>query len=98
VFDLIYVVVTILASAKTHLQHILAATAINLTPLVSWLQGIPKTKTRISRFAPSSSVDITLNSPMDNYQTADTPYEFANNIIDCCALLSYLRCSIISSI
>jgi transposase len=37
--------------AKTHLQHLLTATAINLTRIVSWLEGIPKAKTRTSRFA-----------------------------------------------
>jgi transposase len=36
---------------KTHLQHIFIAAAINLTRLVSWLEGVPKTKTRQSRFA-----------------------------------------------
>ncbi|MBW4631033.1 MAG: hypothetical protein KME30_03740 [Iphinoe sp. HA4291-MV1] len=37
--------------AKTHLRHILIAVAMNLTRLVSWLKGVPKTKTRQSRFA-----------------------------------------------
>ncbi|WP_442944761.1 transposase [Nostoc sp.] len=37
--------------AKTHLQHILIAVTINLTRLVSWLDGVPKIKTRQSRFA-----------------------------------------------
>ena len=37
--------------AKTHLQHIASAVAMNLVRLANWLNGIPKAKTRISRFA-----------------------------------------------
>ncbi len=37
--------------AKTHLQHLLTATAINLSRIVSWLQGTPRASTRTSRFA-----------------------------------------------
>lgn len=37
--------------AKTHLQHILTATAINLNRIVAWLEGIPLAKTRKSHFA-----------------------------------------------
>jgi transposase len=36
---------------KTHLQHILVATAINLTRAVAHLMGIPKAQTRVSHFA-----------------------------------------------
>lgn len=37
--------------AKTHLQHILIAGAINLVRFASWTAGIPHAKTRTSRFA-----------------------------------------------
>lgn len=37
--------------AKTHLQHVATAAAINLTRAVSWLQGIPKAQTRPCAFA-----------------------------------------------
>lgn len=36
--------------AKTHLQHILTAVALNLIRLDAWLSGVPVAKTRISRF------------------------------------------------
>lgn len=36
---------------KTHLQHILTATAINLTRLDAWFTGKKRTNTRVSRFA-----------------------------------------------
>ncbi len=37
--------------AKTHLQHILMAAAINIVRVVAWLQGIPRARTRASHFA-----------------------------------------------
>jgi transposase len=37
--------------AKTHLQHLLTAAAMNVVRLANWLAGIPHAKTRISRFA-----------------------------------------------
>ena len=37
--------------AKTHLQHLLTAAAINLGRLYAWLTGIPLAQTRTSRFA-----------------------------------------------
>jgi len=37
--------------AKTHLQHVAIAAAMNLTRAVSWMKGIPKAQTRISHFA-----------------------------------------------
>jgi len=37
--------------AKTHLQHVLTATAINVSRLLAWLMGIPLDGTRVSRFA-----------------------------------------------
>ena len=37
--------------AKTHLQHILTAAAINLNRISAWLEGIPLAKTRKSHFA-----------------------------------------------
>ena len=40
-----------IGSIKTHLQHLLTATAINVVRIVNWLNGIPHAKTRNSRFA-----------------------------------------------
>lgn len=37
--------------AKTHLQHVATAAAINLNRLVAWFDGVPGGKTRTSRFA-----------------------------------------------
>jgi hypothetical protein len=37
--------------AKTHLQHILTAAAINLSRVFAWLEEIPRAKTRSSHFA-----------------------------------------------
>jgi transposase len=37
--------------AKTHAQHVITATAINLSRLLAWLMGIPLDGTRVSRFA-----------------------------------------------
>ena len=37
--------------AKTHLQHVLTATAINLLRLEAWLDGVPLAPTRCSHFA-----------------------------------------------
>jgi transposase len=37
--------------AKTHVQHVITATAINLSRLLAWLRGIPLDGTRVSRFA-----------------------------------------------
>jgi transposase len=37
--------------AKTHLQHLLVAVAINLTRLMAWLAGAPRATTRVSAFA-----------------------------------------------
>jgi transposase len=37
--------------AKTHLQHIATAAAVNLDRLVAWFDDIPRGKTRTSRFA-----------------------------------------------
>lgn len=37
--------------AKTHLQNIAIAAAMNVDRLVNWLTGVPRAKTRISRFA-----------------------------------------------
>jgi transposase len=37
--------------AKTHLQHLVTAVAMNLVRLMNWWKGIPKALTRISRFA-----------------------------------------------
>jgi Transposase DDE domain len=40
-----------LGMRKTHLQHVVTATATNIVRLVSWLEGVPFAKTRTSRFA-----------------------------------------------
>ncbi|MGO8946062.1 MAG: transposase [Ktedonobacterales bacterium] len=37
--------------ARTHLQHLLAATALNLVRAVAWLVKTPRATTRPSRFA-----------------------------------------------
>jgi len=37
--------------AKTHLQHVATAAAINMDRLVAWLDERPRAKTRTSRFA-----------------------------------------------
>ncbi len=37
--------------AKTHLQHVATAAAVNLERLAAWLPAIPRTTTRTSRFA-----------------------------------------------
>ncbi len=37
--------------AKTHLQHILTAAAINLGRVFAWLEEIPRARTRSSHFA-----------------------------------------------
>ena len=37
--------------AKTHLQHVATAAAINLLRVVAWLSDVPKAKTRRSKFA-----------------------------------------------
>ena len=37
--------------AKTHLQNLLAATAINIKRILNWLQDLPRSCTRISHFA-----------------------------------------------
>lgn len=37
--------------AKTHLQHVISAAAMNVVRAVSWLEGVPFAQTRQSRFA-----------------------------------------------
>ena len=37
--------------AKTHLQHVLTAAAMNLCRVIAWLGGSPRAVTRQSRFA-----------------------------------------------
>jgi transposase len=37
--------------AKAHLQHVITAAAMNLSRLAAWLVGVPRAKTRTSRFA-----------------------------------------------
>lgn len=40
-----------LGQAKTHLQHVFTAAAINVTRLLAWLDDVPFSTTRTSRFA-----------------------------------------------
>ncbi len=40
-----------IGQAKTHLQHLLTAAAMNITRVVAWLQETPRCQTRRSRFA-----------------------------------------------
>ena len=40
-----------LGEAKTHLQHLITATTIDVARLLDWLAEIPRCKTRTSRFA-----------------------------------------------
>ncbi|MDP9480590.1 MAG: IS1182 family transposase [Actinomycetota bacterium] len=37
--------------AKTHLQHVITAVAMNVVRLLAWLAGVPKAQTRLSPFA-----------------------------------------------
>jgi transposase len=37
--------------AKTHLQHLITATAITVVRVAAWLEGTPQVKTRRSAFA-----------------------------------------------
>jgi transposase len=37
--------------AKTHLQHVITAAAVNLVRIADWQRGVPAAKTRCSRFA-----------------------------------------------
>jgi transposase len=37
--------------AKTHLQHVITATAMNVSRLLAWMRGVPLDGTRVSRFA-----------------------------------------------
>jgi len=40
-----------IGQAKTHLQHVITAAALNLLRLGEWLAGIPLAQTRVSCFA-----------------------------------------------
>lgn len=44
--------------AKTHLQHILIAVAINLARFVAWINEVPLAETRTSAFAALASAEI----------------------------------------
>ncbi len=37
--------------AKTHVQHVATAVAVNINRLTNWLNEVPRAKTRRSRFA-----------------------------------------------
>jgi transposase len=50
--------------AKTHLQHVAIAAAINIDRIVAWLDERPRAKTRTSRFAALAPVhDVPLETP-----------------------------------
>jgi transposase len=50
--------------AKTHLQHVAIAAAINIDRIVAWLDERPRAKTRTSRFAALAPVhDMPLETP-----------------------------------
>jgi transposase len=38
-------------TAKTHLQHVITAVAMNVVRLLAWFAGVPKAETRLSAFA-----------------------------------------------
>jgi transposase len=40
-----------MGQAKTHLQHMLIAVALNLARFVAWVHGVPRATTRTSTFA-----------------------------------------------
>jgi transposase len=40
-----------IGQAKTHLQHVITATAINIVRVAAWLEGMPRAQTRRSAFA-----------------------------------------------
>jgi hypothetical protein len=44
--------------AKTHLQHVAIAAAINIDRLVAWLDERPRAQTRTSRFAALAPPDV----------------------------------------
>jgi transposase len=47
-----------LGEAKTHLQHVLTAGAVNLVRFAAWMAGVPHAKTRTSRFAALKIPDV----------------------------------------
>jgi hypothetical protein len=50
--------------AKTHLQHVAIAAALNIDRIVAWLNERPRAKTRTSRFAALAPVhDLPLETP-----------------------------------
>ena len=49
-----------IGEAKTHLQHILTAGAINLVRVAAWKAGVPHAKTRTSRFAALKTPEVRL--------------------------------------
>ena len=44
--------------AKTHLQHVATAAAINIDRMVAWLDQRPRAQTRTSRFAALAPVYV----------------------------------------
>lgn len=47
-----------IGEAKTHLQHLLTAGAINLVRFASWMAGVPHAKTRTSQFAAIKAPEV----------------------------------------
>jgi len=50
-----------IGEAKTHLQHVLTAGAINLVRFAAWMAGVPHAKTRTSRFAALKTPDVRMS-------------------------------------
>ena len=44
--------------AKTHLQHVATAAAINIDRIVAWLDERPRAQTRLSRFAALAPANV----------------------------------------
>jgi hypothetical protein len=73
-----------MGQAKTHLQHVMSATSMNVVRLLRWLTDEPKAKTSYSTFA--QLYQITAYSPYrrirHQYQPAEEPRAGQNNYED----------------
>ena len=64
--------------AKTHLQHVITAAAINLVRIAEWHNAVPTAQTRRSRFAALRLVLLCHNlSMVEATLAAGTPYQLA---------------------
>jgi hypothetical protein len=59
--------------AKTHLQHVAIAAAINLDRLVAWLDARPRATTRTSRFAALAPAGALPSGTPPEKTSADLP-------------------------